>query len=90
MIASDGFLWDLAYGHGLNGVFFLGGGDLGEKDWEGRRGARDSGNISREGGGWLWFSTPLTDLHIKLLVLPKKSYQPWPLQPLKTAIAGRC
>ena len=31
--------------------FFLGGGDLGEKDWEGRRGARDSGNISREGGG---------------------------------------
>ena len=31
MIASDGFLWDLAYGHGLNGVFFLGGGGFGGK-----------------------------------------------------------
>ena len=27
-----------------------GGGDLGEKDWEGRRGARGSGNISKEEG----------------------------------------
>ena len=30
MIASDGFLWDLAYGHGLNGVFFFFGGGGGE------------------------------------------------------------
>ena len=56
MIASDGFLWDLAYGHGLNGVFFFGGGGIwGKKIGRGEEGLGIRETFQGRGGGGCGF-----------------------------------
>ena len=58
MIASDGFLWDLAYGHGLNGVFFFGGGGIwGKKIGRGEEGLGIRETFQGRGGVVVVFNT---------------------------------